>query len=202
MWQPFTNLYSIPIKFTLHLLPSTRYSFSFPILNEFTRIWLGRPFSAAVRRGQFWGTSTILQVFDRFCLRRIPYVRWQQFISNTADHTRCKIGYLQQALLTKATSVVLPYSSTPTGWIHPWGDCSGTPIQKVDGSGFVNSKKQSKSMPNHSWVCSWKCDRLAFADSVATDSRAWLAFVRDIVNSFWRDWLNRSRVNAAVKTKN
>lgn len=145
------------------------------------RLWSWRPSSTAVRRGQWVGDLHKLQMLDHFCLHQILHVPWNHFIQNTAIR---KIGSLQKALLKRRLWFVSPCSLLLTGRIHPWEDCPAPQCNRMlaELAWLRTVKKDVEPFldPRVSNTPHWNRDWLTLIDSIASDHRVWLAFVREI----------------------
>lgn len=149
-----------------------------------TRLWSRRPSSKAVRRGQWIGDLHKFQMFDQFCLHQILHVPWNHFIQNTAVLPRRKIGSLQKALLKRRLWFVSPCSSLITGWIYPWEDCPAPQcnrmLAELEWLRMVKEDVEPFLDPRVSNTLHWNRDWLTLIDSITSDHRVWLAFVREI----------------------
>lgn len=103
------------------------------------------------------GDINKLEMMDPFSLRRILRVLWQYFISNSITH--CKIGRLQQSLLTR-WSVVWLCSSSIIPQIHLCDDWLADAVSRTTKNIAWRLKMASK----RSWVS--VCSGLAVGSGI------------------------------------
>lgn len=112
------------------------------------------------------------------------HVPWNHFIQNTAVLPRRKIGSLQKALLKRRLWFVSPCSSLITGWIYPWEDCPAPQcnrmLAELEWLRMVKEDVEPFLDPRVSNTLHWNRDWLTLIDSITSDHRVWLAFVREI----------------------
>lgn len=132
-----------------------------------------------------------LEVFDHYCLCRILRLRWQHFVSNAVVRERCQITSLQQALLARRLcwfghalrrqrGELIREAIDPIplrGWKRRCGGQLKTWLRTVKQDAELNLG------PTIYGIRRWNREWLSLVSALATDRRAWSAFVPDAVNS-------------------